>query len=136
MIQAETITWIPFNAKSTPNDDDTYLVQDKDGIQYTSEYVCGSHDYRWWINDGVVAFAIRPKPYDPAAKTFNFMTALARMKEKDGDYAVKSLVSGNHWGVLNGVLRKTKPGTISVSVVGFPSDFITIPEIDGLWEEV
>lgn len=82
--------------------------------------------------ESVVAYSELPQAYNPTAP-MSFQTALKLMKEKSDEYVAKSLVSGNHWGISNDILRRTKPNT---ATFGFPDMFITIAEIEGTWEAI
>jgi len=86
MKQIQTIEWMPFNADSKP----VKWFDPGDQVYLVIFEIYGRFFFReakWtgkkWegFSQNPIAYAELPKDYDPAAKTFNFMTALALMKE-------------------------------------------------------
>lgn len=127
MKQIQTITWINGNKPEEPGE---YYVSCTHNKGAYIDLWDGNEWNLWTTNKYIVAYAdVKDIYYDPIATSFNFMTALARLR--DGK-TIKSLASGLTGHIVGGETDRTKRDKVCIG-----DEFMfTLAEIEGLWSEV
>ena len=107
-MQVEMIKWLPY-PENKPEKNDTYysVTICINGNKYA--YLLYWTGLTWVdygryesidnVNDKVIAFAEKPKPYDPEAKQFNLWTALELMKS--GVVCKRAYKNSPHMRIIN-----------------------------------
>jgi hypothetical protein len=139
-MQVTTITWKEY-PECKPEKDKSYydVTVSVNGRRY--KYYLYWNGYNWYddsreaiINgltyDNVIAFIESIDTYDPAATTFNFLTALARMRDDIHFPKFKSLATDFICGVVGDKVFHERNGKILIG------DSFTLAEIEGTWSEV
>jgi hypothetical protein len=133
--QVTTVTWKPYpENKPIPegNEWKVFLTTSRQGNKlFTNRNTYFYKDEQWEYDENdfpVIAFAELPAPYDPAAKTFNFLTAVARMK---AGKVCKSLDSETEYIVTDDELFANYDITDDRYCLT-----LTLSEIEGQWSEV